>query len=326
MRKIKQDIKNNEFFSIYLLHGSEKFLVRSTKQELSAAIRGGSDDMNYNYYEGKGISVQEIIGMSETMPFFADRRLIVIENSGFFKTSQVELAEYLENVPESSNIIFVETEIDKRGKMYKVLKNQGYIAEIGEQTPDLLVRWMASILKKDGINITGNTASYILDKVGTSMEKLKPELEKLSCYAMEKGVIENEDVDKICIVQPVNKVFDMVDAMVRKNQKQALEYYNDLLALQVDVVPMLAVIANHFKRLLYVKEMAMQNFAKSEISKVSGINIHFVDKYLGQARHFTVAQLNEALEDVVHMENLFKTGRIAGNLAVELLVVKYSSS
>lgn len=325
MKKIKQDIKNNEFSSIYLLYGSEKFLVKSTRQELSAAIRNGGDDMNYSYFEGKGISVQEIIGMAETMPFFADRRLIVIENSGFFKTSQVEMAEYLETIPESSNIIFVETEVDKRGKMYKALKKYGYIAEIGEQSPELLIRWIASILKKDEINITGNTASYILEKVGTSMEKLKPEVEKLSCYAMDKGVIEIEDVDQICIVQPVNKVFDMVDAMVRKNQKQALEYYYDLVALQVDVVPILGAIANHFKRLLYVKEMAVQNFAKSEISKVSGINIHFVDKYLGQARHFTVAQLNEALEDVVHMENLFKTGRIAGNLAVELLVVKYSS-
>lgn len=326
MKKIKQDIKNNEFSSVYLLCGVEKFLIRSTKQELRTAIRAGGDDMNYSYFEGKGISVSEVIGMAETMPFFSDRRLIVIENSGFFKTSQTELAEYLENISNTSHIIFVESDIDKRGKMYKTVKKHGHIAEIGEQTPELLTRWMASILKKDGINITGHTASYILEKVGTNMEKLKPELEKLACYALGKDVLEIEDVDKICILQPVNKVFDMVDAMIRKNQKEALDYYYDLAALQVDAVPILAAIANHFKRLVYVKEMAMQNFPKGDIAKVSGINIYFVDKYLGQARHFKVEQLKDALEEVVDMERAFKSGQISDKLAVELLVVKYSTS
>lgn len=326
MKKIKQDIKNNEFSSVYLVYGSEKFLIRNTKQELSKAIRGTGDDMNYSYFEGKGISVQEIIGMAETMPFFADRRLIVIENSGFFKTSQVELAEYLENISETTHIIFIESEVDKRGKMYKTVKKQGYITEVGEQTPEMLIRWMASIFKKDGINITGQTASYILEKVGKNMEKLKPELEKLSCYALDKDVIEVKDVDLICILQPENKVFDMVDAMIRKNQKEALEYYYDLAALQVDAVPILAAIANHYKRLVYVKEMVIQNFPKADISKVSGIHIHYIDKYLGQARHFTLEQLNIDLEEVVDMERAFKSGQISDKLAVELLVVKNSIS
>lgn len=72
--------------------------------------------MNINFYQGKGISVQELIDQAETMPFFSERRLLVIEDSGFFKSASPELAEYLEQVPETTYFLFVENDVDKQGK------------------------------------------------------------------------------------------------------------------------------------------------------------------------------------------------------------------
>ena len=86
MQILNQDIKDKTFRRVYLLFGDEPFLVNSYKKRLREAI-AGDDTMNYNYFEGKGPDVKEIISLADTMPFFAERRLVLIDGSGFFKSS-----------------------------------------------------------------------------------------------------------------------------------------------------------------------------------------------------------------------------------------------
>ena len=75
--------------------------------------------MNYAYYEGKGVDSKEVIDLAETLPFFAERRLIVFENTGFFKSGGTDLADYIKEMPETTYFIFVETEVDKRTSCIK---------------------------------------------------------------------------------------------------------------------------------------------------------------------------------------------------------------
>ena len=86
MKTISQDIKTGEFKQIYLLFGEEAFLRKSYKNQLKEALIGG-DAMNYHYFEGKGLDLKEIISLADTMPFFGERRLIQIEDSGLFNGS-----------------------------------------------------------------------------------------------------------------------------------------------------------------------------------------------------------------------------------------------
>lgn len=98
--------------------------------------------MNYNYFEGKGPDVKEIISLADTMPFFAERRLVLIDGSGFFKSSAPEeLVNYIPEIPESTCMVFVESEVDKRNKLYKKVKDNGYAAELKKQDADQLMRW-----------------------------------------------------------------------------------------------------------------------------------------------------------------------------------------
>ena len=69
MQTLNQDIKDKTFRRVYLLFGDEPFLVNSYKKRLREAI-AGDDTMNYNYFEGKGQDVKEIISLADTMPFF----------------------------------------------------------------------------------------------------------------------------------------------------------------------------------------------------------------------------------------------------------------
>ena len=96
MKSLNEDLKTGQFKQIYLLYGEESYLKRQYRERLVRAMIPEGDTMNYAHYEGKNIPVKEVIDLAETMPFFAEKRLIVFENTGFFKPAAgAELADYI---------------------------------------------------------------------------------------------------------------------------------------------------------------------------------------------------------------------------------------
>lgn len=259
------------------------------------------------------------------MPFLAGHRVIVIENSGFFKSSCEELASYLTDVPESTVIIFVESEADKRGKMYKAVKAHGRAVEMPAQKEDKLKAWAAGILKREGRNIRETTMNLFLTKTGTDMENIENELEKLICYTAGRDIIEDEDVEAVCTVRVQNHIFDMVNAIAEKKQEQAFRLYYDLLTLKEPPMRILFLIARQFNLLLQVKELGRSIRDTRVISEKTGLHGFVVGKYVAQAKRFQTETLRKAVEDCVAAEEAVKTGKMNDVMSVELLIVNYTS-
>ena len=253
MKSLNEDIRSGQFKNVYLLYGEEAYLKKQYKDRMTKAMLPDGDTMNYAYYEGKGINPSELIDLAETLPFFAERRLIVVENSNFFKNAAPELADYMKTIPETTCFLFVENEVDKRGKLYKTVKEKGRIVEMGRQDEKTLLYWIAGNVRKEGRQIKESTARYLVSKTGTDMENLEKELEKLFSYTLGKDEITAADIDDICTTQITNKIFDMIEAVAAKRQKQALDYYYDLLALKEPPMRILYLLSRQFKLLLEVK-------------------------------------------------------------------------
>ena len=325
MKSLNEDLKTGQLNSVYLLYGEEAYLKKQYKDKLKNAMVSPDDNMNYAYYEGKGINVNEVIDLAETLPFFAERRLIVLEDTGFFKNASAEFADYIKDMPETTSIIFVETEVDKRGKLYKAVQAKGRAVELGRQDENTLIRWVASNVKQEQKQISENTVRYFLAKVGTDMENIQRELEKLFCYTLDKDCIATEDVEEICTTQITNQIFDMVNAVADKKQRKALEFYNDLLALKEPPMRILALLTRQFKLLLEVKTMDKLGYGRKEIAEKAGINPFVVGKYQAQAKAFSEKELRQIMEDSVETDEAIKTGRLADTLGVELFIMKHST-
>ena len=188
--------------------------------------------MNFSHYEGKGVDIKQLIDLCETMPFFADRRVILLEDTGFFKNKCEELADYMKELPDYLCLVFAESEVDKRNRMYKAVKACGTIAEFARQDEKTLMRWAAGLLGKAGKKITQRDMELLLTKTGTDMGNLRMELEKLISYTEGRDIVTAEDIEEICTTQTTNRIFDMVRAVTEKNQKRALDLYYDLLTLK----------------------------------------------------------------------------------------------
>ena len=197
MKTIDEDIKQGTFRNVYLLYGEEAYLLKQYKDRLVKAMVAENDNMNFATFTGKDVSVKEIIDLSETLPFFAERRVILIEDSGFFKNAQEELATYMGEIPKSTFLIFAETEVDKRGKLYKAVNKQGTVVEFGTQNEQLLTKWITGRIAKEGKKIATDAFELFLAMTGSDMENIPKELEKLLCYTLAKATITRDDVAPI---------------------------------------------------------------------------------------------------------------------------------
>lgn len=324
MKIIDEDIKANEFKNIYLLYGEEAYLKRQYKDKLIRAMVPQGDTMNFSSYEGKEINPKELIDLAETLPFFADRRVILVEDSGFFKSACEELAAYLPEVSQSTCFLFVESEVDKRSKMYKQVKKTGRIVCFDRQGDDVLMRWVGSRLKKEGKTMTKTAYQQFITKTGNDMENIDKELEKLICYCMDKDGIGVEEVEAVCVEQTTNKIFDMVNAISEKQQKRALDLYYDLLTLKEPPMRILFLILRQFQKLMLIKELTGRGLDNRSIASKAGMPEFAVRKNQAMAKNFQMEQLKGAIEDGVELEESVKTGRMNDRMAVEVLIVKYS--
>ena len=265
MEKLRQDIRANQFERVYLLYGEERYLVQMYKNQLKKAIIG-DDTMNLNQYTGKGLPVQEVENAVMTMPFFADRRLVLLEDTGLFKSSDEQWSNLVKTIPDSCHVLFVEQEVDKRSRMYKAVKECGYCAEMTHPSMQQRTQWILKGFGRYGLKITQSALDSFLEKTGDDMENIRNEMEKLASFCMGKEGITKEDVDFVCTEQIENRIFDMTQAVAEGKTQYALELYADLLALKEPGMRILFLIARQMNQLLCVKEMEVGRQNKDQIA------------------------------------------------------------
>ena len=324
MKRLLEDIKTGNFSHIYLLYGEESYLRLQYRDRLKQALVPEGDTMNYHYFEGKDVNPGEIIDLAETMPFFADRRVIVLENTGLFKKASEQLTKYLEEPSPTAYFVFVEKEVDKRGKLFKQIKEKGVPVEFGVQDEATLKKWILVQLKRENKKIAEPVLNYFLGKTGTDMENIYRELEKVFCYTMGRDVITETDIDAICVRQVSNQIFEMVESIAKRNQKQALSLYYDLLTLKEPPMRILFLIGRQFNLLLQVKELKKKGYDNKKIAEKTGLHTFVVGKYASQAARFEKEELKKSLIACVEADENVKTGRMSDTLSVELLIIQCS--
>ena len=320
MKSILEDIKTQNFKQAYLLYGEEAYLKHQYKNKLKNALLPEDDTMNFSRFEGKGTEIPKVIDLAETMPFFADRRVILLENTGFFKNKADALADYMGSLPDYLVLIFVEEEVDKRNRMYKAVQKQGRAVEFARQDEKTLMTWVLGMMKKEGKKITRQDMEDFLEKTGTDMGNISQELEKLLSYTMGRDVITRADIEAVCTTQITNRIFEMIRAVTEKKQRKALDLYQDLLALKEPPMRILFLIARQFNQLLLVRELQASGADRGTVASKLKLPPFVAGKLSSQAAAFTKEQLISYVQTCVDAEEAVKTGRMGDRLAVELLI------
>ena len=325
-RQIDADIKTETFRALYLITGEEIYLRSQVKTNLQKALCEGSGDGNLLRVRGEKTDAQEIVNFASTMPFFAKRRVVIAEDTGFFKNGSEVLTEWLKDPPETAALVFLETQIDKRTALYKAAVKRGREISCDRQSGRDIRLWVASRLKRAGHNFTERTLDHFLSGMAGDMAHIDQELNKLIDYTEGRSEITAKDIDRITSGITSSKIFSLTDALSERNADEAFRQYVRLLETQEKPNSILAMIARQFHMLLQVKELVKRHAGEDRIAKDTGLHPNIVYKYTGWSKTFSRAELARALEVCLENEQALKRGRLDRTIAVEMVIAQITSS
>ena len=310
---------------VYLLYGEESYLVREHTERLRAAVTDKSVEMlNLSVFEGK-TDADVIINACDTLPFMSERRFVLVKDSGLFEAGRKDdtekLKDYLPDIPQSTVLCFAEKKADKRNALYKAASRTGVCMELNTPDDNELAAW---INKKSGKRVDMRRAMYIIRNVGTSMELLERELDKLLSAAEDTEEINEELIDSVCTKSPETNVFEMIEAVGAKQSAKALEIYNNMLRMKQSPVYVLKTMSRQFKLIMQCKYLKGKGMDAASIAGELSLRRFVADRCLRQAKNFSMASLVQALDDCARCDADFKSGRISDRLGVEVIILKYS--
>ncbi|MCR5279016.1 MAG: DNA polymerase III subunit delta [Lachnospiraceae bacterium] len=338
MSAVSDSLKTKSFARAYLLYGTEGYLRRFWKNELKRALVAEGDTLNYSYYEGKDTDVSEVMAQLSTMPFMAEHRVVVVENSGWFGASGSSdeepkssgktdgLTDAVKELQEDVILIFVEEKADKRSKLFKAVGSVGIVEEFGEQSEESLARWLINQSKAAGFAMSPATAMYLLSEAGKDMTLLENEFRKLSAYCYGREAITTADIDEVCTHQINNKIFDMITAIASHKPRVALDLYNDLVLLRESPFHILTLLVRQYDQMLKVKDGLNRGYSSRIIEEKTGIKDWLVRKTSDLCRKLTLEDIKTCLKACADTDEAIKKGNTTDSLGVEMLITGLSGA
>jgi len=329
MKDLKADIRDKTYKRAYLLYGEEKFLIRYYENLLKEALLpSGADIMNYDAFEDKAVSGQRILDACRTAPFFNEYRMVLVRDSKLFvpgrKADADFTADFLAEIPESTVLVFVEGDVDRRSRLFKKLSDAGGAAEFKTPADKELSVWVNNMVKKRGCGIAANAAQLLLRTTARNMEALSSEIEKLTGYVGAGRQIAASDVEEICTPALETQIFSLVDAVGAKNPERALDLFNNMLLMKEQPLIILTMIIRQFRLVLLVRELSGKGRSNNDIANFLSIRGFVVTECLRQGSGFKKDDLASALKDCLEADLNIKNGRMSDKLAIETIIVKYS--
>ena len=325
MKGLKEQIQKGQIGKLYLFYGEERFLIQLYEQRIKKALLLPEDEMmNLDVMQSPQDPLQ-VQSSIETLPFMAERRVVIIKESGAFdlKPGKMgELTDLMQDIPQSTTVVWIESKVDKRSKFYKAVQKYGYVVEFKRLGESELLTWIGQELKRKGVQMDRNTASYFLSLTGNDMVRIQMELEKLSSYAKERGVIRKEDVDSIVSITIENSIFKLTDHLGNQQPAAAYRIYRQLLEDNEPVQRIFFMMIRQF-RLLY-KASLMQGADRNVVAKELGVPSFAAGNYQNQARRFGEKRLKELLNRLLELDVATKTGELDAEEAATLVILQYA--
>ena len=320
MKRLTEEIKQKNFKRIYLLYGEEEYLLRQFTMNLSNAIVPASDTMNRAEFIQQDADPAAILEAANTLPFFAEHKLILLKDTGFFKKCPDLLFKGLSGLPETTVMVFSEHETDKRGRLYKYVKKNEGVTEFGRQSPQVLAAWVRKMAKESGYAFRPEALSAFLERVGNDMDHIASEAEKLFAYCLGSREIRTEDVDAVCSDVIEAKVFELIDAAAGGDRDLAMSRYAGLLILREPPMRIIALFTRQFHILMRLKDMQAAGYGQQQIAAALKIPSFAVRKNARLAARFSQKQLECAFRACIKADESVKTGTCPDRTALELLI------
>jgi DNA polymerase-3 subunit delta len=311
---------------IFLLYGPDEFTRSEALAALKATVPADLADLNMATLDGRRLKLDALIAACEAFPFLAERRMVIVND--LLKSQKAgkerdELRAYLERVPKTCDLVFVESEdFDKRGAVFTYLKKSADTREfLPKEGPELL-RWLADRARQIDIKLEPAAAQRLISFVGGESRALVNELDKLASFVGRGGRVTPREIDLMVQDGQEQNLFAFIDELSARRRGAALQSLRRLFEDGQAGTYILFMIARQVRILLGVKDLANQRMRPDDIAAKLGQKPFVVRKAIDQARAFSDAELARLHDRVLDLDHASKTGRMEVETGLEVLVVE----
>ncbi|WP_453994853.1 DNA polymerase III subunit delta [Bacillus nitroreducens] len=327
-------IKKKQFAPIYLLHGTESFLIQETKDLLiSYSMNDNEKDFNLSVFDLEETPVEVALADAETLPFMGERRLVILQNPHFLTAvknkEKVEhnlsvLENYL-NSPAPFTILALTApyeKLDERKKIVKQLKAKAEVLTVNTLSEKDLHKWITDRAMQHQVTISSSAIQDLLQVAGTNLMNITQEIDKMCLYLGINGEI-TEDTVKLLVPRSLEQnIFSLIDKVVNRKLEEALRIFYDLLQNNEEPIKILSLLATQFRLIYHVKELSRQGYGQQQIAGNLKVHPFRVKLASGQANLFTQEELLKIMDQLAEADYELKNGKMDKQLILELFIMK----
>lgn len=336
-------LKNNKYKSLNLIYGEETYLVDKAIQKIAEKVVTDMPELNYTILRGENLNVEELSGACDTFPILSEQKLVVVKDFYLLKgsgKSEEEIkpakeknADDFKDIMESQNdttilVFIVFGEVDKRKKLYNLIKKHGDIYHIGRVDRDDLNKWVKGLFGQSGKTIGQREISFFIESSGyfdrntkKTLYDLENEIKKLSSFLGEKKEVKIEDINALTAKNLENDIFKLINACSVRDSGETLRIYSDLLLANEMSFGILGMVSKQIKNILLTKELLSKHRDSKEIAGELKIHEFTVKQCIKYGSQLDNDMLKKAFDKCLNTELSIKSGKINDRLALELLFV-----
>ena len=312
---------------LYLLLGTERFLRDTAARAITEAALHGTllREFNESSFNLQRDSVHSAIAAAEQLPMMSERRVVRIRDFGRLRESDEEtLIRYLNNPAPSTVMIFITDDLDKRRKATKSLLDNCVVVDFPTLKDAEAKAWARTRLKELKTSADDAVLSEIIGLVGTDVQTLFSEIDKLASAVADTGRIVPEVVDELIGRSRELSNFELGDHLLANNRKRALETLHRLLDDGAEPVMLIGLIAGNFHRLALAKSLLAKG-GREEVFRNISLPPFKRDAYIANLQRNDAAKIAHGLQLTAAADLAIKTSQATPRLQLELLVCELSS-
>lgn len=305
---------------------SKKTYIEKVKQSV---LTPGNEMMNYYEAKEKEVLVDTLKDFMETLPFFAEQKLVLLKDTGFFKPGRKDESEkfeqLLENIPEYIVLLIDERQADKRGKLYKTIKAKYEVVGFDYPGEEVVVKMLMQRAQTEGVQISQALLYYFVRNMPEDIAYILSEWEKLTSY-LETPQVTKEAIHEICTFSLETRVFELVKHIAARRSDLALEIYQRMLQSKESPIGILVLIGRQFRMMYQVKYLKARGQDQKQIASQVKMPYFAVKEMLDQVAGYRFEQLEALMNACLETDRQLKSGKLEAGKAVELLILRALTS
>jgi len=326
-KDLTQALKKGQIEPVYFLFGPETYLRDEAARSIADQAMSGTllREFNDSTFNLTGDDARDAIAAAEQLPMMSQRRVVRIKNLGKLKEADEEvLLNYVNRPLDTSVVIFITEEIDKRKKLAKMLM-AGAAFEFQPLKLNELQAWIRFYLKDLTAEIEPQALQRILETVISDLHTLANELNKLAAAALPSGRITTELVDSLVGRSREHMNWELSDHIVSRNRRGALKTLKDLLDDGVEPLLLIGLIAGTYRRMALAKALLSQGASPATIFSEVRMPPFKQRDYLALLNRVDSERLARTIRRVAETDLGIKTSKATPRMQVEMLVCELMS-